>query len=380
MKGRKFWLKPALVTVVSMAIAASAHAHHGFGLFELETELRFEGVITGMDFVNPHSYLYFDRVDENGNTIQMRCEMRAATLLRRSGWSEEMFEPGLPITLDANPHRDDPTVCYTENLTIGDRPTINRNQQFSIESTVDTSDRALVTASGDPNISGDWAVEQKVLTVPPSGGRGSMVLKRFTEAFAAGEITLEEMEAFDPPAPTAVYTARGQAEADAFEMWSVEDNPRLSCNPQSIIYDWVFDWPVNRITQTATAAGEDVIDMDYGLYSFFRRINLDMDEHPANLEPSNAGHSIGRWYGNMLVVDTAGFEAGVLRPPTRNSEEMRVIERYTLDTDDWSITREYSVTDPVYLAEPYEGWDIVYLSDVPYEKHECVELTPEFIE
>ena len=46
------------------ALAAPVQAHHGFGLFQVDTIVHYEGTITGMDFVNPHSYLYFDRVDE----------------------------------------------------------------------------------------------------------------------------------------------------------------------------------------------------------------------------------------------------------------------------------------------------------------------------
>ena len=103
-----------------------------------------------------------------------------------------------------------------------------------------------------------------------------------------------------------------------------------------------------------------------------------MAEHPANLEPSYAGHSIGRWEGDTLVVDTIGFAAGVLAPPTRSSEEMHIVERFTLDAERMALKREYSVTDPVYLAAPYESYDVMYLSDVPFQRQPCQDMTPEF--
>lgn len=364
--------KAMLATAATVAVIGTAQAHHGFGLFEVGKEVHYEGVITGIDFVNPHSYLYFDRTDENGNVINTRCEMRAAILMRRSGWSKEMFEVGLPVSVDANPHRDDPSACYTENITIGDRPTMNRNDQFSIEA-ADTSGRAETAANGDPNISGDWAVEQLVLTVPPEGGRGAMIPRRFRDGYADGSITMEDIRAENPQNARPVYTARGQSEAEAFEMWNPEHNPRLQCLPTSIVYDWTFDWPVNRITQEG-----DKIVMNYGLYSHTRTIHLDQDTHPANLTPGNAGHSIGHWEGKTLVVDTTGFTAGVLAPPTRNSDQMHVVERFTIDTDNWELKREYTVTDPVYLAEPWTAQDTVYISDVAYEGLGCLELTPEF--
>jgi len=103
-----------------------------------------------------------------------------------------------------------------------------------------------------------------------------------------------------------------------------------------------------------------------------------MTEHPAGIEPSFAGHSIGNWEGNTLVVDTIGFAAGVLSPPTRSSEQMHIVERFTFDTEDMSLRRDYSVTDPVYLAEPYASYDIMYLSDVPFQAQPCNDMTPEF--
>ena len=91
---------------------------------------RSTGVIKSIDFVNPHSYLNLDVVGADGKAIAMRCEMRAATLLRRSGWSEEMFVAGAQAKIFGFGHRDDPASCYLEDITIGDAPKRNRNDQI----------------------------------------------------------------------------------------------------------------------------------------------------------------------------------------------------------------------------------------------------------
>jgi hypothetical protein len=44
-----------------------------------------------------------DVVGEVGATVHMRCEMRAATLLKRSGWSTEMFKPGARVDIVGRP-------------------------------------------------------------------------------------------------------------------------------------------------------------------------------------------------------------------------------------------------------------------------------------
>jgi hypothetical protein len=174
-----------------------------------------------------------------------------------------------------------------------------------------------------------------------------------------------------------VYTEAGKKAADSFNRLDPKDNPWFACKPTSFIRDWTADWPINRFQQK-TVGGQKVIDITYGLYNFDRRIHVDMVKHPEKIKPSYAGHSIGKWEGNTLTVDTVGFAAGVLSPPTRSSEQMRIVERFTFDPQKLTLRRDYSVTDPVYLAAPYESYDVMYLSDVPFEKHTCKDMTPEF--
>jgi len=371
-------LRTTVAAAVLYGLAVPALAHHGFGLFQLEIKREWSGTITKMNLVNPHSYMELDAVDENGNVLQMRCEMRAASLLRRSGWSTDMFKVGAHVEIEGNPHRDDPEACYIENFSIDDSVQFNRNDQFLTSEPVDASNRPLRLADGQLNLSADWAVEQLVLTVPPSGGNGSMIPKSMSPDFAAGRITMEQVRATQPPRPRAVYTEQGQAAADAFDGRSPDDNPWFACRPTSFIRDWTADWPINRFVQRSTAEGERFIDITYGLYNFSRRIHIGMTEHPENLELSYAGHSIGNWEGDTLVVDTIGFSAGVLSPPTRSSEQMHIVERFTLDPETMALRRDYSVTDPVYLAEPYASYDVMYLSDVPFQEQPCQDMTPEF--
>jgi hypothetical protein len=210
--------------------------------------------------------------------------------------------------------------------------------------------------------------------VPPGGGGGALVPKSLIAEVEAGRLKLEDV----PPSgwgPRPVkLTERGQAEADAFRMWSPEDNPRLRCRPTSIIFDWVFDGAVNRIRQE-----KDRIVIDYGLYSFQRVIHMNMDAHPPGVAPSYAGHSIGHWENDVLVVDTVGFEPGVIAPPVRHSDRLHVVERYSLDADKLALKRDYVAEDPVYFTDRYAGSDVVLAADVPYAAQPCKELTPEFI-
>ncbi len=228
------------LTLLATLVATPAFAHHGFGLFQMDRFVDYSGTLTKLELVNPHSYLYFDSVGADGKPQAMRCEMRAATLIKRSGWKTEEFVAGRRVEIHAHPHRDDPQSCYLESISIGGTTSIDRNDQFT-RAPVDTSKRPLRLPSGEPNISGDWAVEQAVLTVPPSGGSGTLVPRSLREAYATGKITLVEIRARNPTPARPTYTPAGQEAATAFRMWSTDDNPRLSCKPTSIVFDWTFD-------------------------------------------------------------------------------------------------------------------------------------------
>src|SRR3970282_744423 len=49
--------------------------------------------------------------------------------------------------------------------------------------------------------------------------------------------------------------------------------------------------------------------------------------------PSRAGHSIGRWEGDTLVVDTVGFAPGILAGSVAHTDGLHVVERFTLDPE-----------------------------------------------
>src|SRR5690606_3249343 len=147
----------------AIVLSAPAWAHHGFGRFDPTRDIELEGTLTGVDFVNPHAYLYFDAGGDDGAVRKMRCEMSAATGLLGSGWAPEMFGPGSHVPIAGNPHGDDPAPCCIETLPIGGRPTRERYPQLTTATQQAPSDRPLRLPSGEPNLAGDWAQEQYLI-------------------------------------------------------------------------------------------------------------------------------------------------------------------------------------------------------------------------
>ena len=131
----------------------------------------------------------------------------------------------------------------------------------------------------------------------------------------------------------------------------------------------MFDGPVNRINQTA-----ETITIDYGR-GLKRVVYMKMAAHPAALAPSRGGHSIGRWDGDTLVVDTVGFTAGSIAGTVPHSDKLHVVERFTLDPKTLALRRDYDAEDPVNFTDKYAGSDTVLPADAPYADDKCQELT-----
>jgi hypothetical protein len=349
-----------------------ALAHHGFGRFDPSRDIEIEGTLTGLDFVNPHSYVYFDVVQDDGSILQMRCEMRAATVLRRSGWSPDLFVEGVSIKIAGNPHRDDPSSCYAETLAIGDAPTLERYQQLTDVDQRATSDRPARRPNGDPNLAGDWAQEQYLIARPADGGRGGLVPKSMVAAIESGEITMDDVPNAGWGARPVTLTEAGLAAQEALSERPPAENPRLNCGITNILFDWVFDGPINRITQT-----DDVVTIEYGR-GLERIVDLTLDSHPDSLTPSRAGHSIGHWDGDTLVVDTVGFEPGSMAGNVPHSDQLHIVERFTLDPETMVLTREYEANDPAYFVDSYVGSDMVLPADAPFAVDQCKELAFEY--
>jgi uncharacterized protein DUF6152 len=347
-----------------------AYAHHGAGLYDMRKNVELEGKLTRVDFVNPHTYVYFDVVGNDGKVTAMKCETRGATVLRRSGWSPEMFVKGTTIKIAGHPHREDPTACTVDTMTLGQKPALERYQQLSEARSLDRTKRPFRLPDGKPNLAGDWAQEQQVLAAPP-GGRAALVPISQAAAIRAGKLPMPKGPAgwFPPPV---TLTAAGQAAAEALRKRPTSENPRLSCQPTSILFDWVFDGAIGRITQST-----NVIKMEYGV-GLTRNVQMNMTAHPANIKPSRAGHSIGRWDGDTLVVDTVGFLPGSLAGNLPHSDKLHVIERFTLNPATLELKRDIVADDPVYFADKYVDSDSVLPADAPFKVEACKELAPEY--
>jgi len=372
-------------------LPGAALAHHGIANFDHNKDVAIGGMVTEIAFVNPHSWIYLDVTAADGAVTPWRCEMRAATVLRRSGWSKEMFAPGTKVEISGSPDRADPSTCYVSTIVLEDGTRLDRyGQMTKAERTRDVASPATL-AGGVPNLNGDWATEQGVLTDPrgksgaflplsvargleagevPDGARRFPASRGTPESLVEGPLEGLGLAAFpDPVTPTEL----GRAAAEALDASAMTERI-LGCEPDNILYDLSFEGHVNRLVQT-----EHEIRILYGFMDIERRIHMDIGEHPADLEPTFAGHSIGRWEDDVLVVDTVAFTPGFVSRVSNvmYGEEFHVVERFALEPDAMTLTREYVARDPRYFVGELRGKDVLQRAEVAYRPYDCDDRTVE---
>ena len=125
-----------------------------------------------------------------------------------------------------------------------------------------------------------------------------------------------------------------------------KEDPEANCLPAGIPRGSPYPW---RIVQTPT----HYFVLYEGNIHSYRQIFMNA-QHPADPDPSWYGHSVGRWEGNTLVVDTVGFNDKFWfdykgHPHT---EKLHTIERYTR-TDQGHMTIEVTIDDPGAYAKPF---------------------------
>jgi hypothetical protein len=377
--------RTAIIVSIVLLSSQFTFAHHGGAEYDLGKTVEFKAKLTRVDLINPHSWLYFDVTEGDGKISHHRCEMRSVHVLRRSGWTKEVFPVGQQITIEASPNKTDPASCYLQTILTADGTRMDRYGQYikapqgglqEVRGPIVTpaTNRPARRPTGEPNIAGEWAPVQNVMVNPRGTGGGMVQLDQLSQykqgerpANAAGGGARRGGAAAGPRLyGGSELTELGEKAAADFKR---EDNPRFRCETTSIVFDWTFDGPVNRITQN-----KDTIVIEYGQFGLKRTVYLNMKDHPQNIKPTRAGHSIGRWDGDTLVVDTVGFSPGYLNTPVRNSDKLHVVERFTLDQKKMALARSYVAEDPVYLKGKYSGGDTVLLADAPFNPGKCQEL------
>ena len=84
------------VTLATVSLAA----HHSFAAeFDAESPVQLRGVVTGMDWVNPHSWIHLDVKNEDGTVSKWMVEGATPNTLLRRGFTKTSLPVGTEIVV-----------------------------------------------------------------------------------------------------------------------------------------------------------------------------------------------------------------------------------------------------------------------------------------
>lgn len=124
-----------------------------------------------------------------------------------------------------------------------------------------------------------------------------------------------------------------------------KDIPTASCLPWGPTFDVPVTFKFIQAPKTIVILWEDVFS--------YRQIHMDGRPHPKDADPTWMGHSIGRWDGDTLVVDTAGMNDKGWSPiPYPRTEKFHMIERIRRP-DLGHLEIETTIDDPGTYKKPW---------------------------
>lgn len=336
----------SFLALAFVCVASTVNAHHSTAThYDSDKLITLNGVVTGFDFINPHVILRVETLDENGELQTWSCIGGAANTMARQGWARDQFVPGQMVTVMGIAARRNVRGCAF--LAVVSIPELGEIEPLTlsrdIEEHVYTDQLVPVDGAIRPNHAGPWMRDRSSRSAAPGPGD-----QRPGEEF---------------------FTPEGWAAQTAYDPRF--DDPSLECNGASIARLWSELGTPTDIEQYA-----DRVIIHHEYMDTERIISLGTRQHPADVTPSQFGHSVGWYEGSTLVIDTVGFTAGVLipQPGILHSEALHMVERLTSMPLEGALELKWLAEDPEYFKSPIAGSGRFVLSPYPLAAYRCIPI------
>lgn len=104
-------MKTRLLALLSIVLGACAWtqalAHHSFAAeFDSNAPIELHGVVTKVDWTNPHTYIFIEVETDDGDYDQWALEMGSPNGLMRRGWTRNTLEIGAEVIITGTRARD----------------------------------------------------------------------------------------------------------------------------------------------------------------------------------------------------------------------------------------------------------------------------------
>lgn len=111
------------ISIAMLLALAPASAHHSLAMFEMTNPVTVRGVLTRLDWTNPHVHLYMNVKDSKGNWEEWAIEMDPPDFLERHGWTSTTIKPGDVVICTGGPAKSGARTmrCTTVELANGEK-------------------------------------------------------------------------------------------------------------------------------------------------------------------------------------------------------------------------------------------------------------------
>jgi hypothetical protein len=113
------WVLAVLLAVFARP-APPALAHHSFAMFDTANEITLAGVVTGVEWTNPHVYIELDVPDAPRGAKHWSIELGSPSILQRAGWKFNTLKKGDKITAVVSPLRSGEPGSLLTRITMAD--------------------------------------------------------------------------------------------------------------------------------------------------------------------------------------------------------------------------------------------------------------------
>ena len=108
-----------MVALVVLCIAARAGAHHSWTSdYDGAKPVTVKGVVTKVEWTNPHTHIYVDVADAKGTVTSWNFEMASTLALERGGWSRKTLNPGDRVSVEGFGGRAEITRAIVTSITL----------------------------------------------------------------------------------------------------------------------------------------------------------------------------------------------------------------------------------------------------------------------
>jgi hypothetical protein len=117
------WMRFILCAFIAV-LPVLAH-HSGAAEFDSNKKIDLTGVVTKVEWTNPHAHFYIDVKDAGGNVTNWNLELASPNVLIRNGWKRNSIKTGDTVSVTGIRAKDSPTYGSASVITFPDGRKLN---------------------------------------------------------------------------------------------------------------------------------------------------------------------------------------------------------------------------------------------------------------